>query len=134
MTLKEVLKTTHGRIISGEKTNKEVGKICIDSRIIGSNDIFITLKGNKTDGIKYIKDVINKASVIITNKKIKMNSKTPIIKVRNTKKALQKIGIYNRTKFIDNPIIAITGSVGKTTTKELISEIFKSKYNIEIIG
>jgi len=130
MTLKEILKTTHGKIISGEKTNKETGKICIDSRIIEPNDIFIAFKGNKTDGTKYIKDVINKASVIITEKKIKIDNKTPIIKVRNVKLALQKIGIYNRLKYIDKPVIAITGSVGKTTTKELLSEIFKTKYNI----
>ena len=92
--------------------------------------LFIALKGNKTDGTKYIKDVINKASVIITEKKIKLENKTPIIKVRNAKLALQKIGIYNRMKYIDKPVIAITGSVGKTTTKELLSEIFKTKYNI----
>lgn len=130
MTLKEIIKITHGRIISGSKKNKEVGKICIDSRIIEPNDIFITMKGIKTDGYKYIKDVIQIASLIITNKRIKTKSETPILKVRNTKKALQKIGIYNRNKYIDKPVIAITGSVGKTTTKELISEIFKTKYNI----
>ena len=130
MTIKEILKITHGKIISGEYKNKEVGKICIDSRIIIPNDIFITLKGNKTNGYNYIKDVIEIASVIITNKKIKLKSKTPIIKVRNTKQALKKIGIYNRKKYIDKPVIAITGSVGKTTTKELITEIFKTKYNV----
>lgn len=130
MTLKEIIKTTHGKIISGEKINKETGKICIDSRTIEPNDIFIALKGNKTDGTKYIKDVINKASVIITEKKIKLENKTPIIKVRNAILALQKIGIYNRIKYIDKPVIAITGSVGKTTTKELLSEIFKTKYNV----
>lgn len=130
MTIKEILKITHGKIISGEYKNKEVGKICIDSRIIIPNDIFIALKGNKTNGYNYIKDVIEIASVIITNKKIKLKSKTPIIKVRNTKQALKKIGIYNRKKYIDKPVIAITGSVGKTTTKELITEIFKTKYNV----
>ena len=130
MTLKEIIKITHGKIISGKYSNKEVGKICIDSRIIEPNDIFITLKGKNTDGYKYIEETIDKAAVIITDKKIKQNKKTPIIKVRNTKKALQKIGIYNRNKYIDKPVIAITGSVGKTTTKELLAEIFKTKYNI----
>lgn len=130
MTLKEILKITHGKIISGENIEKEVGKICIDSRIIEKNDIFITLKGNKTDGSKYIDEVIDKASLIITDKRIKRKNKTPIIKVKNTLKALKQIGINNRKKYIDKPLIAITGSVGKTTTKELISHIFKTKYNI----
>ena len=130
MTLKEILKITHGKIISGENINKETGKICIDSRIIEKNDIFITLKGNKTDGFKYIDEVIDKASLIITDKRIKRKNKTPIIRVKNPLKALKQIGIYNRKKYIDKPLIAITGSVGKTTTKELISHIFKTKYNI----
>ena len=130
MTLKEILKITKGKIISGEKKDKETGKICIDSRIIEKNDIFITLKGNKTDGSKYIDEVIDKASLIITDKKIRKKNKTPIIRVKNTLKALKQIGIYNRKKYIDKPLIAITGSVGKTTTKELISHIFKTKYNI----
>ena len=130
MELKEILKITHGKIISGNKNNKEVGKICIDSRKIEKNDIFIALKGNKSDGSKYIDDVIEKASVIITNKRILKNNNTPIIKVKNPLKSLKQIGIYNRKKYIDKPLIAITGSVGKTTTKELISHIFKTKYNI----
>jgi len=130
MTLKEILKITKGKIISGKKENIEVGKICIDSRIIEKNDIFITLQGKNTNGYKYIEYVIDKASLIITNKKIKFKNKTPIIKVKNTKKALIKIGKYNRKKYIDKPLIAITGSVGKTTTKELIGNNFKTKYNI----
>ena len=130
MTINEILKATHGKIISGDKKDIETGKICIDSRKIDPNDIFIALKGNKTNGSKYINEAIKKASVIITEKRIKTKSATPIIKVKNSKKSLQKIGIYNRNKYIDKPVIAITGSVGKTTTKELISEIFKTKYNI----
>lgn len=130
MTIKEIIKITHGKIISGKNIDNEVSKICIDSRTIEKNDIFITIKGNKTDGIKYIDEVIDKASIIITNKKIKRKNKTPIIKVKNTVKALRQIGIYNRQKYIDKPLIAITGSVGKTTTKELLSHILKTKYNI----
>ena len=130
MTLKEILKITHGKIISGEKTNKELGKICIDSREIEKNDIFVAIKGNKTDGNLYINEVLNKASLIITEKKIKTNSKTPILKVFNAKNSIIKIGKYKRKKYIDKPLIAITGSVGKTTTKDLISEIFKTRYNI----
>lgn len=130
MTLKEILKITKGKIISGKKENIEVGKICIDSRVIEKNDIFITLQGKNTNGYKYIEEVIDKASIIITNKKIKLKNKTPIIRIRNTKKALIKIGKYNRKKYIDKPLIGVTGSVGKTTTKELIGNIFKTKYNI----
>lgn len=130
MNLLELLKITKGKVISGEKQNRQIGKICIDSRIIEKNDIFIAIIGKNTDGNNYIKDVINTASAIITTKKIKLKHKTPIIKVKDIKKTITKIGKYNRKKHINKPLIAITGSVGKTTTKELISEIFKTKYNI----
>ena len=130
MTLKEILKVTRGRMVSGERKNNEVGKICIDSRNLEKNDIFVAIRGNKTDGNKYINDVIDKASVIITDRSMKTNLKTPIIKVLNAKQAIINIGKYNRKKFIDKPLIAITGSVGKTTTKDLISDIFKARYNI----
>jgi UDP-N-acetylmuramoyl-tripeptide--D-alanyl-D-alanine ligase len=130
MTIKEILKATKGKIISGDKTNTELGKICIDSRILEKGEIFLALKGEKKDASTYIKDVINIASLIITETKIKFKNKTPIIKVKNTKKALIKLAQHQRKKYIDKPLIAITGSVGKTTTKELIASILKTKYNV----
>lgn len=130
MNLREVIKVTHGIIISGERKNREVGKICIDSRNIEKGDIFVAMRGQNTNGNKYIENVIEKASLIITDKFVISKSKTPILKVFNVKKAITNIGKYNRKKYIDKPLIAITGSVGKTTTKELIAEIFETKYNI----
>lgn len=130
MNLREVIKATHGIIISGKKNNREVGKICIDSRMIEKNDIFVAIRGKKTNGNKYIDDVIEKASLIITDKFVTSKKSTPILKVFNVKKAITSIGKYNRKKYIDKPLIGITGSVGKTTTKELISKILETKYNI----
>ena len=130
MNLREIIKVTHGIIISGERKNKEVGKICIDSRIIEKGDIFVAMRGKNTNGNKYIEEVIDKAALVITDKFVISKSKTPILKVFNVKKAITSIGKYNRKKYIDKPLIAITGSVGKTTTKELIAQIFETKYNI----
>ena len=130
MDLREILKSTHGIILSGERKNKETGKICVDSRKMEKGDIFVAMRGTNTNGNKYIKDVIDKASVVITDKFITSKSDTPIIKVFNVKRAITAIGKANRKKYIDKPLIAITGSVGKTTTKELIAHIFETKYNI----
>ena len=130
MNLREIIKVTHGIILSGERKNKEVGKICIDSRKVEKGDIFVAMRGKNTNGNKYIEEVIDKASLVITDKFIISKSKTPILKVFNVKKAITSIGKYNRKKYIDKPLIAITGSVGKTTTKELIAQIFETKYNI----
>ena len=126
MNLREVIKVTHGLIISGERKNKEVGKICIDSRNFEKGDIFVAIRGNNTSGHKYIKDVIDEASLVITDRFIISKSKTPIIRVFNAKKAIINIGKYNRKKYIDKPLIAITGSVGKTTTTSLIAKIIEA--------
>lgn len=130
MNLREVIKVTHGLIISGERKNKEVGKICIDSRKIEKGDIFVAIRGKNTNGNKYIEDVIEKASLVITDGFAISKSTTPILKVFNAKKAIINIGKYNRKKYIDKPLIAITGSVGKSTTKELVAQILETKYNI----
>jgi len=130
MNLNEIIKITKGKLISGEITNKTLGKLCVDSRKIEQNDIFVAIKGENVDGNNYIEDIIDISSLIITTKNIKYSSKTPIIKVKNAYKAITKIGKYNRTKHINKPLIAITGSVGKTTTKELISQILNTEYNV----
>lgn len=130
MNLNEIIKITKGKLISGEITNKTLGKLCVDSRKIEQNDIFVAIKGENVDGNNYIEDIIDISSLIITTKNIKYSSKTPIIKVKNSYKAITKIGKYNRTKHINKPLIAITGSVGKTTTKELISQILNTEYNV----
>ena len=130
MNLNEIIKITKGKLISGEITNKSLGKLCVDSRKIEQNDIFVAIKGENVDGNNYIEDIIDISSLIITTKNIKYSSKTPIIKVKNAYKAITKIGKYNRTKHINKPLIAITGSVGKTTTKELISQILNTEYNV----
>lgn len=130
MNLNEIIKITKGKLISGEITNKTLGKLCVDSRKIEQNDIFVAIKGENVDGNNYIEDIIDISSLIITTKNIKYSSKTPIIKVKNAYKAITKIGKYSRTKHINKPLIAITGSVGKTTTKELISQILNTEYNV----
>ena len=130
MNLREVKRVTYGKIISGDKTNREVGKICFDSRKIEDGDIFVALKGERTDGNKYIESVIDKASLIVTDKYVKSTSNTPILKVLSARKAIINIGQYNRKKYLNIPLVGITGSIGKTTIKDLIANIFKMKYNV----
>ena len=64
MNLKKLIKLTNGKLLNNYK-KIDVHKICINSKEIEDNDIFIAIKGKKTDGNKYIKDVMDKASVII---------------------------------------------------------------------
>lgn len=129
LTVKEILLATNGILIKGNKKTV-VENISIDSRNIPNNSFFIAIKGKNYDGHNFILDILKKDTigVIVSklNKKYKQE-KIIIIKVKNTLKALQDIAGYIRKK-IKCPIIAITGSNGKTTTKEMTASILESKY------
>ena len=101
----------------------KVNSICTDSRMIEKNDIFIPIKGQNTDGHKFIDDVIKKdVSVIFSESQ---SSHHKIIKVNSTRETLKDLSIQ-WLNFFKKPIIAITGSNGKTTTKEMIRSILDS--------
>ena len=105
---------------------KKVNKIRIDSRKLSSEDVFICING----GYKYIKDAIEKSvALIITEQGVNYDTDIPIVKVKSTIKVLGLLAAYIRKKY-NGCVIAITGSVGKTTTKELLSYILESKYKV----
>jgi UDP-N-acetylmuramoyl-tripeptide--D-alanyl-D-alanine ligase len=98
-------------------------EVSTDSRFIKKDSIFFALKGNNFDGNDYALDALNKGAkyAIIDNSDID-NSK--FIKVKNVLKTLQKLSSHHRKQLINTTIIAITGSNGKTTSKELMNCVF----------
>jgi UDP-N-acetylmuramoyl-tripeptide--D-alanyl-D-alanine ligase len=125
MTLTELIRVIDGKTNITE--NIKIKEIKTDTRKIKKGDIFIALKGDKYDGHEYVKEAIKKGAIAcIVDKEID-NSKC--IKVDDTYKCLYDIGSYIRNKH-NIPLIGVTGSNGKTTTKELIVHILNSKYNV----
>ena len=124
MTLKEIeyllCKTTT------IKSNKKIKGIKTDTRNINKGDIFIALKGKNYDGHDFIADAINLGAIACITERY-INDKC--IVVSDTFDALFILGNHIRKKY-NIPLIAITGSNGKTTTKDLISHILDSKYNV----
>ncbi|MAR76424.1 MAG: hypothetical protein CML28_01330 [Rhizobiales bacterium] len=98
--------------------------ISTDSRCIQKNDIFIALRGRYSDGHNFLSQAFHNgaSAAIISEKKIFEESNFPLILVQDTYIALSKIGEYN-FKDIKSLKIAITGSVGKTTTKDYLKNI-----------
>lgn len=104
--------------------DRVINSIKTDTRLIEPGDIFIALKGKNYDGNDFIEEALNKGAIACISEYdypncIKMNGID----------ALYRIGKYIRSKY-NIPLIAITGSNGKTTTKELLSHILESKYKI----
>ena len=107
-------------------------KARINSKEVNKNDIFFAIKGKKNDGNKYIGEAFkNKASLVVVNKvQNKFNSKRQI-KVKNTLKFMTEISKIFRQN-IDTNIIAITGSCGKTTLKELLGNVLGKISSVSI--
>lgn len=103
--------------------------ITTDTRKAGPNQIFLALNGDHFDGNQYAKRAIEKGcSYAIVDDKSKVLSEKYIL-VDDSLKCLQRLALIHRRTF-NIPIIAITGSNGKTTTKELIAAILQNKYKI----
>ena len=102
--------------------------VSIDTRSIKPNDIFFAIKGPNFDGNNFALQAIKTgASYVISDNPDISKKSDKIIYVENSIKALQKLANYHRRK-LNTKIIAITGSNGKTTSKELIFNVLKTKY------
>lgn len=124
MTIEEILNVIDGTVINNVNCNLFNG-ISIDTRTLKEDELLICLN----DAYKYVSEDIKCAGIIVDTD-LCLNLSVPIIKVDNTFDTLLLLGKYYRGNFKNIPLIAITGSVGKTTTKELIYEILSVKFNV----
>jgi UDP-N-acetylmuramoyl-tripeptide--D-alanyl-D-alanine ligase len=133
-SLKDVLKATAGTLVSGAQEFLFYG-ISTDSRLISKGNLFIALKGENFDGHDFVMRALKQGAVgILVHDEEKINQipkdKTfVIIKVTDTLTALGDLAHEWRKKF-PIPVIGLTGSSGKTTTKEMIAAIISRKKNI----
>jgi UDP-N-acetylmuramoyl-tripeptide--D-alanyl-D-alanine ligase len=130
--IKDILEVTQGELLRGD-LETEVKGISIDSRTIKKRELFIAIRGERFDGHDFIGEAIKKGAgaIIVQNSKFKIqNSKNiPIILVKDTIKSLGDLAKFHRQRF-SLPVIAITGSNGKTTTKEMVSHCLGSKFSV----
>ncbi|MCX5727190.1 MAG: UDP-N-acetylmuramoyl-tripeptide--D-alanyl-D-alanine ligase [Candidatus Saganbacteria bacterium] len=125
-TIKEILEATKGELISGDE-DKEIKGVSTDSRNFKAGSLFVPLTGKNFDGHKFIADAFMRgAAAALSSKKTKDNKNKTIIKVKDTEAALQDIALYHRKRF-KVPIISVTGSSGKTTTKDMIAGILSEE-------
>ncbi|MEO1186990.1 MAG: Mur ligase family protein, partial [Cyanobacteria bacterium J06636_27] len=97
-----------------------------DSRIIKPGEVFVAFRGEKFDGHRFVATAIEKGAIAAIVDFEYENPQFPVLQVTNTLEAYQKIGQWWRNQF-SIPIIGVTGSVGKTTTKELIAAVLNTQ-------
>lgn len=105
------------------KSNKEFTNIKVNTKDLKKSDVFLAI--NK--GHDYLNEIKKCRGVIVENDF--KSDKFPVFKVKSTKEALEQIALYKRNNY-KGKVIAITGSNGKTTTKELVSHILNKKYSV----
>ena len=130
MTLENIEKACGGRYIGAEAAKKtEVLGVVIDSRQVESGYLFVAIPGEKVDGHKFIPDVFAKGAAAVLSEQQLEDPAGPYILVESTTKALRDLAEYYR-KSLDIKVVGITGSVGKTSTKEMIASVLSEKYKV----
>ena len=129
LKIKDIIRITGGTLLCGDM-EEECTTYSKDTRNINKGDTYIGIKGEKYDGNDFWKQaIVNGAKTVIIEKKIneKVEGKNIII-VDNTKQALKKIAEAKRKLYTNLKVIGVTGSVGKTSTKDIIANVLSQKY------
>ena len=125
LTIRDILEATNGRPY-GVELSTEVTGFAVDSREVTPGDVFIAIPGAHTDGHNFVRDALQHGAVcVLVHRKVDV----PHVLVHDTRDALIQLATYWRDKL--NPyFIIVTGSCGKTTTKDMIAEILQSSYRV----
>ncbi len=133
--VKDVLNICNGKLIIGRE-DEICENFSKDTRTIKSGDVYIGIKGENFDGNLFYLDAISKGAKVciiqdvdVDLEKVKKYKDITIIKVDDTIKALQEIAKYKRSLY-DIPVVAITGSVGKTSTKDIVARVLEEKFHV----
>ena len=130
LTVKKIVEVCHGTLLCGDE-NLVIENYSKDTRTITKGDCYVGMKGEVFDGNKFYKEAIEKGACacILDSCNETLKESVPIILVGDSVLALQDLAKYVRS-VITVPVIAVTGSAGKTSTKDMIAEVLKSKYKV----
>ncbi|MDP4568651.1 UDP-N-acetylmuramoyl-tripeptide--D-alanyl-D-alanine ligase [Pseudomonas sp. LPH60] len=123
LLLSEVLAPLDARLIAGDV---RFSGVSIDSRAIQAGQLFVALTGPRFDGHDYLNEVAGKGAVAALVEREVPDSTLPQLLVKDTRLALGQLGALNRGAFTQ-PVAAVTGSSGKTTVKEMLASILRTR-------
>ena len=132
MTLQQIAQACGGKLVCPEGQtipDTEAACVVIDSRQIEQDGIFIATKGERVDGHSFIPQVFEKGALGVVCEELPEVLPGVCIQVEDSFRALQGIAAYYREQ-LTIPVVGITGSVGKTSTKEMIAGVLSEKYNV----
>lgn len=132
LSFKEIVEAINGKVVV--KGREDFNNVCIDTRKIQKDNIYIAIKGERFDGNKFVIDAFKKgASIAIVSEILfdidKDNEVETVILVDDTEKALLDLASFYRKK-LGLKVVGVTGSCGKTSTKDLIAAFLSEKYKV----
>ena len=133
LNLQEIVKATKGALLK-EADVKEIKAVSTDTRKIEEGTMFIALKGENFNGNNYVLEAFNKGAKIAIVDEVKcdlneLKEDVALIKVQNTGRALMDLAKFYREK-LGLKVVGITGSAGKTSTKDLVAAVLSDKYKV----
>ncbi len=130
MTLENIAKACGGTYVGDDALRgSEITGAVIDSRQVEPGYLYIPIRGERVDGHRFIPDVFEKGALAVLSEEPLEHPAGPYIQVASSEQALKDIAEFYRST-LGIKIIGITGSVGKTSTKEMISAVLSQKYNV----
>lgn len=130
ITVEDIVDAVSGKLLCGD-INAEIKNISIDSRSMHGSDLFVPIIGEKSDAHRFLNQAMDNGAIAALTSEhdsVPEGFHGALIKVIDTKLGLQAIGRYLRRR-LSIPIVGITGSVGKTTTREMVAAALSAKYN-----
>ncbi len=125
MTVGEVYRAIGGRLLHGDE-NVTVSRVCTDTRQVLPGDLFFALHGEKFDAHDFVDQAVaSGAGALVLSQDMDISVQVPLIKVSDTLAGLQALAAYHRRQFAV-PVVGITGSSGKTTTKDMVAAVLES--------
>lgn len=136
LTVKDILEICDGTLICGNQDT-----ICEnfskDTRKLNQGDVYVGIKGDTFDGSLFYEDALKNGAKVCLLEEINLKEEVyskyeniAIVVVKDTIEALQKLATYKRSLY-DIPVVAVTGSVGKTSTKDMIASVVSTEYQVQ---
>ena len=132
ITIQKIAEVCAGTIYGKEWINEEkteAAGVVLDSRLLKEGYVFIATKGEKVDGHKFIPSVFEKGALAVICEDVPQEITGPCIQVENSFTALKQLAAFYRQQ-LDVTVVGITGSVGKTSTKEFVAGVLETKYQV----
>ena len=133
MKVEDIIKATNGKLLIGN-LQEDCENFCTDTRIIQKGDVYVGLKGEKFNGNEYYKEALEKGAKVavisgieVTKEDLDQYKDKTIIEVKDSLEAFGDIAAYKRNLY-DIPVVQITGSVGKTSTRDIIANVVRTQY------